>query len=157
MGDSVLHPTPWAQVSGVSHRGPSAWAQPLRRIFQDPGSSRATHCQPGTTRLLGARGSGQGSVRSELALGPHQLDSLLVLLELLAQLREIWREGRRGYRARVRRQARWELCPTPRPPLERTTALPLSPHSPLGGRSARPPPSPLCWETVQMLPNGTGP
>lgn len=46
----------------------------------------------------------------------------------------------------------------PRPPLERTAALPLSPHSPLGGRSAWPPPSPLCWETVRMLPgNGTGP
>lgn len=45
-----------------------------------------------TASCLGARGDGRGSVGSELALGPHQLNSLLVLLELLAQLRNIWGE-----------------------------------------------------------------
>ena len=74
----------------------SAWAQPLRQVFQDPGSSLATHCHPVTTLLLEARADGRGSVGSELALGPHQLDSLLVLLELLAQLRNIWGERSGG-------------------------------------------------------------
>lgn len=143
MGDSVLHPIPWAQVSGVSHSGPLAWAQPLRRVFQDPGSLLAVHCHPVTTLLLGARGGGRGSVGSELALGPHQLDSLLVLLELLAQLRDIWGEGAGGETG-PGSDGRPGGSYAPWPHSRGRQHLPSATSAPVGWRSARPPPLPLC-------------
>lgn len=57
----------------------------LGRVFQAFPSSLATRCHRSLPLSVGPRDQ-LSSVGSELALCPHQLDPLLVLLELLPQL-----------------------------------------------------------------------
>lgn len=125
-GATVLQPAPCGlRPLGLS---PGAAAQP-GGLASSPGPHvLAGHAPAPVHHPVRA-----GSVGTESALGPHQLDPLLVLLELLAQLGQIWGTGRRGQG----QDQTWlggtaPHCPSP------VVAPPLSPYAALGS-SALPP------------------
>lgn len=105
-------------------------------------SSLARPCTPPSLPLSMGH-SLAGSVGSEFALGPHQFNPLLVLLELLAQLCKVC--GWEGSQGRVGQHPVWE------PPTAPTESTGTPPHFPGWGWFHQASPPCRLWVMVWIL------